>query len=98
MAHLDETARCIHLERYEGDRWSADLPVRSIVSDAARLGSAGIVLAHNHPSGDPSPSQADCRATRALASAGEALDLIVVDHLIYARGDDCRSMRRLGYL
>ena len=98
VAHLDETARCIHLERYEGDRWSADVPVRSIISDASRLGSARIVLAHNHPSGDPSPSQADCRATRALAMAGEPIDLVVVDHLIYAKGDDCRSMRRLGYL
>jgi len=98
VAHLDEAARCIHLERYEGDRWSADVPVRSIIADAARLGSAGVVLAHNHPGGDPSPSQADCRATRTLAMAGEAIDLIVVDHLIYAKGSDCRSMRRLGLL
>ena len=41
VAHVDESARCIHLERYEGDRWSAEMPVRSIISDAARLGSAG---------------------------------------------------------
>jgi DNA repair protein RadC len=98
VAHLDETARCIHLEQYEGDRWSADVPVRSIISDAARLGSAGILLAHNHPSGDSSPSQADCRATRALAMAGEPMDLVVVDHLIYARGNGCCSMRRMGLL
>jgi len=98
VAHLDEGARCIHLERYKGDEWSADVPIRSIISDAARLGSAGIVLAHNHPSGDSSPSQADCRATRALAMAGEPIDLIIVDHLIYAKGADCRSMRRMGLL
>lgn len=98
VAHLDDMARCIHLERYDGDQWSADVPVRSIISDAARLGSAGVVLAHNHPSGHSSPSQADCRATRALALAGEAIDLIVVDHLVYAMGDDCRSMRRMGLL
>ncbi len=98
VAHVDESARCIHLERYEGDRWSAEMPVRSIISDAARLGSAGVVLAHNHPGGDNSPSQADCLATRALTRAAEPIDLIVVDHLIYAKGTDCRSMRRLGYL
>jgi DNA repair protein RadC len=69
-----------------------------IVADAARLGTAGVVLAHNHPSGDPSPSRADCRATRALARAGETIDLAIVDHLIFAHGKDCRSMRRMGLL
>ena len=98
VAHLDQAARCIHLERYEGDEWSADVPVRSIIADAARHGSAGVVLAHNHPSGNPSPSHADCRATRALALAGEIIDLTVVDHLIFAQGNDCRSMRRMGLL
>ena len=98
VAHLDESARCIHLERYDGDESSADVPVRSIVADAARIGSAGVVLAHNHPSGDPSPSVADCRATRTMALAGESIDLIVVDHLIFANGTDCRSMRRMGLL
>ena len=98
VAHLDEAAQCIHLERYEGDEWSAKVPIRAIVADAARLGSMGVVLAHNHPSGDPSPSQADCRATRALARAGEIIDLAVVDHLIFAKGAACRSMRRMGLL
>jgi DNA repair protein RadC len=98
VAHLDEEARCIELERYEGDESSADVPIRSIVADAARLGTAGVVLAHNHPSGDPSPSRADCRATRALARAGETIDLAIVDPLIFAHGKDCRSMRRMGLL
>jgi DNA repair protein RadC len=98
VAHLDEAARCIHLERYEGNEWSAEVPIRAIVADAVRMGSAGIVLAHNHPSGDSSPSQADCRATRALAFAGETVDLTVVDHLIFAKGADCQSMRRMGLL
>ena len=98
VAHLDGSARCIHLERYDGDESSADVPVRSIVADASRIGSAGVVLAHNHPSGDPSPSLADCRATRTLALAGETIDLMVVDHLIFAAGRDCCSMRRMGLL
>jgi len=74
------------------------LPVRTIIADAARMGSSGVVLAHNHPSGDARPSKADCRATWALAQAGKPFDLIILDHLIFARGEECSSMRRMGLL
>ena len=98
VAHLDAQAQCIHVSEHDGDPSSVALPVRSIIADAARLGSSGVVLAHNHPSGDATPSKADCRATRALAQAGEPLDLVILDHLIFARGDACSSMRRMGLL
>ena len=75
VAHVDSQARCIHVERYEGEAASVGLPVREIVTDAARLGSAGVVLAHNHPERRREPSDADYRATRRLARAGEAIDL-----------------------
>jgi DNA repair protein RadC len=97
VAHVDDQARCIHLSRHEGDETGADLPLREIVIDAATHQSAGIVLAHNHPSGDPRPSDSDCRATRRLVSAVEALDCTVLDHLVYA-GSECRSLRQMGYL
>ena len=97
VAHVDREARCLHLECYEGEPESVGMPVREIIVDAARLGSAGVMIAHNHPGGDPRPSNADCRATRKLVRAGEAIDLAVLDHLIFA-DDDCRSMRRLGLL
>jgi len=97
VAHVDEQARCVHLSRHEGDEKGAALPVRSIIADAAAHGSAGIVLAHNHPSGDPTPSDADCRATRRLASAAEALDCAILDHLVFA-GAECTSLRSLGLL
>lgn len=97
VAHLDEAARCIHLSRHEGHRDAVGLPVRKIIADASRLGSAGVILAHNHPSGDATPSSTDCRSTRTLARAGEAMDLAVVDHLIFAPGE-CRSFRRMGLL
>ena len=97
VAHVDDSAQCIHVECYEGEPESVGMPVREIIVDAARLGSAGIVLAHNHPSGDTRPSNADCRATRRLAIASEAIDLAVLDHLIFS-GDDCSSMRRMGLL
>jgi DNA repair protein RadC len=97
VAHVDSGARCIHVEHYEGEFASVAIPVRQIVADAAKFGSAGVVLAHNHPSGDCQPSDSDYRATRKLARAGEAIDLAVLDHLIFA-GRDCSSMRRMGFL
>lgn len=97
VAHVDGGARCLHLESYQGDLASVAMPVRDIIVDAARLGSAALVLAHNHPGGNARPSDADCRATRKLARAVEALDVAVLDHLIFA-GDDCSSMRRMGLL
>ncbi len=99
VAHVDDQARCIHLGHYgDGHEGAVELPVRRIIADAAQLGSAGIVLAHNHPSGDATPSPADCRSTRTLARAAEAIDLAIVDHLIFASGQPCQSLRRMGLL
>lgn len=97
VAHLDERSNCLHLSRHPGDESGADLPIRSIIADAASRGSAAILLAHNHPSGDCRPSAADCRATRRLVSAAEALDCRVLDHFVFA-GGDCSSFRTLGLL
>ena len=97
VAHVDDEARCLHLSRHDGDESGADFPLRQIIADAAARHSAGIVLAHNHPSGDARPSDSDCRATRRLAAAAEAIDCTVIDHLIFG-GGECSSLRRLGYL
>jgi DNA repair protein RadC len=97
VAHVDDQARCLHVSRHEGGEESADFPLRAIISDAAIHGSAGIVLAHNHPSGDARPSESDCHATRRLAVAAEALDCTILDHLVFG-GTECTSLRRLGYL
>ena len=97
VAHVDDQARCLHLSRHEGDRAGAKFPLRTIIADAAAHGSAGIVLAHNHPSGDARPSDSDRLATRRLAVAVEALDCTVLDHLVFG-GTECASLRRLGYL
>jgi DNA repair protein RadC len=97
VAHVDEEARCLHVSRHAGDETGAEFPLRQIIVDAAAHGSAGIVLAHNHPSGDPRPSESDFRATRRLARAAEALDCTVLDHLVFG-GSQCTSLRRLGYL
>ena len=97
VVHVDGEFNCLHLSRHEGDACCAELPLRTIVRDAALQRSAGILLAHNHPSGDCRPSRADCLATRQLAVAVEALDCAVVDHLVFG-GGECASFRQLGLL
>jgi DNA repair protein RadC len=97
VAHVDDQSRCVHLSRHAGDETGAAFPLRDIIADAALHRSAGIVLAHNHPSGDPRPSESDCRATRRLATAAEAMDCAVLDHLVFA-GSECTSFRRIGLL
>jgi DNA repair protein RadC len=97
IAHLDEEARCLHLSHHSGELWSVHFPLREIIVEAARHSSAAILVAHNHPSGDPRPSEADLRATQRLATAAEAIDCKLVDHLVFA-GAECTSLRSLGYL
>lgn len=97
VAHLDDQARCIHLSRHDGDEAGAAMPVGKVVRDAALVGSSGLVLAHNHPSGDPTPSASDRALTRRLALLGDAMDLQLLDHLVLA-GGQYRSMRAMGLL
>ena len=97
VAHVDNEARCLHLTRHDGDADGAELPIREIIADVARHGSRGLILAHNHPSGDPTPSATDKRMTRRLAIVGEAMDVAILDHIVMA-GSECRSMRQMGLL
>ena len=97
VAHVDREANCLHLSRHEGDACSADFPLRAIVRDTALHGTAGLLLAHNHPSGDFRPSQADCHATRKLSTATEAMGCHVLDHLVFAK-NGFSSFRQLGLL
>src|SRR4029434_2947592 len=57
---------------------------------------SAIVLAHNHPSGDPTPSEADIRTTRELIKAGQLLRIDVLDHVIIGNPAHA-SLRELGY-
>jgi DNA repair protein RadC len=97
VAHVDREGNCVHLSRHVGDSCGTKLPIRTIIGDAAVHEGTGLILAHNHPSGDPTPSVADCYATRRLAAVAEALECAVVDHLIFGGSDIC-SFRRLGLL
>ena len=58
---------------------------------------SAVILAHNHPSGDPTPSRGDVEATRRIAEAGRALDICIHDHVIVARSG-WTSFRALGLL
>jgi DNA repair protein RadC len=65
---------------------------------AAIIGAASaVILMHNHPSGDPAPSEADVRVTRDLIRAGQLLKIEVLDHVIVGAADLHCSLRELGY-
>ena len=75
---------------------------REVFKCAIAANAASLVLAHNHPSGDPSPSEADIKVTRDLIRAGQLLKIEVVDHIILGRATagrakDYSSLRELGY-
>jgi len=75
---------------------------REVFRAAISGNAASIVLVHNHPSGDPSPSEADIKVTRDLIRAGQLLKIEVVDHVILGcataqRSKDYASLRELGY-
>ena len=66
---------------------SADPTVADIVRPAIRCGAEAIIVAHNHPSGDPTPSPEDVAFTRRLREAGTLLGIDVVDHLVVGAGE-----------
>lgn len=76
---------------------------RLVFAPAISRRASAVVLAHNHPSGDPTPSEADIKVTRDLARVGELLKISVLDHVILGRRTEERprdfvSLRELGYL
>jgi DNA repair protein RadC len=75
---------------------------REVFKPAIAASAAAVVLAHNHPSGDPTPSEADIKVTRDLIRAGQLLKIDVLDHIILGRASQERprdyiSLRELGY-
>ena len=70
---------------------------REIVKRALEHGASAIILVHNHPSGDPTPSKADIEMTREIATAAKALKIAIHDHLVIGRGGHA-SFKSLGLL
>lgn len=70
---------------------------REVFRRAIERGAASIILAHNHPSGDPSPSEDDQEITRRLRDVGELVGIPVLDHIVIGNGDFV-SFREQGFL
>lgn len=75
---------------------------REVFRTAIIRSAAAIVIAHNHPSGDPTPSEADIRVTRELMRAGQLLKIEVLDHVVIGRSEPDRprpwvSLREAGF-
>ncbi|MGN6268676.1 MAG: JAB domain-containing protein [Sphingomonas sp.] len=98
FAYLDPEWRLLGLRHARSASASAlDVPVRAVAIDVLALDCARVVMAHNHPSGDASPSIADRAVTKRLARALDALEVQLVDHLVLA-GAHVTSFRALGLL
>ena len=108
MAHRPiERARVLHLNSRnmlirdemvsEGSIDQAAIHVREVVRRALELGSAAIILVHNHPSGDPAPSRQDIALTREVALALKPLGIQLHDHIVIGASGHA-SMRAMGLL
>lgn len=71
---------------HEGTVDRAIIYPRRVIESALRHHAASLILVHNHPSGDPSPSPEDKRLTRSIAEAARTVDIRVIDHIIVGRG------------
>ena len=108
MAHrMTESARVLHLNSRnmlirdelvsEGSIDQAAIYVREVARRALELGSAAIILVHNHPSGDPSPSRQDIALTKEIIGALKPLGIQVHDHVVIGSNGHA-SLRALGLL
>ncbi len=100
---LNTRRRLIRIEQVSQGTLDAILVhPREVFKAAITASAAAIVLVHNHPSGDPTPSEADIKVTREIIRAGRVLKIDVLDHLILGRATaerpkDYSSLRELGY-
>jgi DNA repair protein RadC len=101
-----EQMRVVHLNRkngvlgvatvYQGSVHTLTVRTADIFRDAVRSNSTAIVVAHNHPTGEPSPSREDIEVTRGLVAAGKALDIDVTDHIVIGSGSRWVSLKERG--
>jgi DNA repair protein RadC len=95
---LDPSKRVIARSTlYIGTASTTVVRIAEVYREAIQRAASALILAHNHPSGDPTPSPEDIELTRALVAAGRLLDIQFVDHLIIGR-DGWLSLRDMGLL
>jgi DNA repair protein RadC len=82
---------------WQGSVDEASVHVREVIARAIALGATALIIVHNHPSGDPSPSQQDIRLTRDLVEAGRHMKVTVHDHVIVG-ANGRTSLRAMGLI
>ena len=82
---------------WQGSVDEASVYVREVIARAIALGATALIIVHNHPSGDPSPSQQDIRLTRDLVEAGRHMKVTIHDHVIVG-ANGRTSMRAMGLI
>jgi DNA repair protein RadC len=103
VALLNTRRKLIRFERLaQGTLDTLLVHPREVFRSAILANAAAIIIAHNHPSGDPTPSEADIKVTRDLIRAGQLLKIDVLDHVILGQATEQRpkdfvSLRELGY-
>lgn len=91
--HLDVRHRVIGVEEVaKGTIDGVEVGMREIFKSAMLSNAKSMIVAHNHPSGDPSPSRADIEITKAIAKAGKLMGISVLDHIILG-AEGCRGLR-----
>ncbi len=94
---LDSTHRLLSFkEMFRGSVNCATVHPREVVKEALRLNASAVVLAHNHPSGNTTPSPQDIELTKKLKKILKVIDVTVLDHLVV--GDDVTSMADMGHM
>jgi DNA repair protein RadC len=84
---LDTRNRVLHIETvYRGSVNSSQVRIAEIFKACIRRNAPNLIVIHNHPSGDPTPSPDDVAITRAILQAGELLDVKLLDHIIVGSG------------
>jgi DNA repair protein RadC len=100
---LNTRRRLVRVEKLsQGTLDSLLVHPREVFRAAIAANAAAVVIVHNHPSGDPTPSEADIKVTRDLIRAGQLLKIDLLDHVIIGRATSERlkdyvSLRELGY-
>src|SRR5512139_2834609 len=84
---LDRRNRVLETaEVYKGSVSSSQIRIGEVFKEAVRKNASALVVIHNHPSGDPTPSPDDVAVTRAIVQAGKLLDVEVLDHMVIGQG------------
>lgn len=82
VLYLNAKCKIIRTQNIIGGGRSVDIPINEILRCSLKYNAAGVIISHNHPSGDPSPSQSDIKATNELIEKLHEFDFLLFDHII----------------